>query len=74
VPNPVNAGETVTFKGYGEDSDGSVAAYRWTIEYRWRFEQHHRVYHVFAVGGHPHISLQVQDNGGAWSSAGHSLV
>ena len=29
TPNPANIGEFVAFTGHGEDSDGSITAYRW---------------------------------------------
>lgn len=29
APNPANIGETVSFEGHGEDSDGTITGYRW---------------------------------------------
>ena len=67
TPNPANEGETITFTGHGSDADGTIAAYRWissidgTLSNSASFS-----ISTLSVGTHT-ISLEVQDNDGAWS-------
>lgn len=66
--------ETVTFSGYGEDSDGTIVAYRWysdldgqlSVKPDFRSE-------ALSEGTHT-ITFRVQDNNGAWSQDETSIL
>jgi PKD repeat protein len=62
-----STGETITFQGAGDDSDGTVVAYRWQsdIDGELSDEQNFEISSL-SPGRHT-ITLSVQDNDGAWS-------
>lgn len=68
TPNPVNAGQTISFVGTGTDTDGTIAEYRWTssingvISNQASFSKN-----TLSPGSHT-ISFKVKDNKGAWST------
>ena len=68
-PNPVKAGASVAFTGHGVDSDGSVVAYSWTSSINGNLGSSSMFSTSSLSAGAHTISLRVQDNHGAWSSA-----
>ena len=68
TPNPASPGQTVTFVGYGTDSDGTVESYNW----RSNIDGSLRTSSTFSTSslstGTHTIYFSVQDNQGIWSS------
>jgi PKD repeat protein len=69
TPNPATLGQTVSFVGSGTDTDGTIAAYKWqssidgNLSNEISFTKNN-----LSIGTHT-ITLTVQDNKGAWSTA-----
>ena len=69
TPNPALPGQTVTFTGHGTDSDGSIAAYEWKSGIAGLLGSLSTFSTATLAEGTHTITLRVQDNEGAWSSA-----
>ena len=65
-PNPAVVGTPVHFAGHGNDTDGWISAYRWTVN--GSYVNSSSLDSTFPIGNHS-IFFQVQDNDGAWSLA-----
>ncbi len=66
-PNEAPAGQTVFFKGRGEDSDGTVVAYRWYSDLDGELSVKSEFETAELSAGTHTIVFRVQDNNGAWS-------
>lgn len=73
-PNPVMEGETVSFVGHGEDSDGFVVGYRWVSNID-GFLSDEASFNTsnLSVGTHV-IGFSVKDNDGAWSNVSEETL
>ena len=69
LPNSADVGEEVTFTGYGEDADGTIAGYRWESSIDGILNDTDAVFtdSTLSEGTHT-ISFTVQDNEGEWSA------
>jgi PKD repeat protein len=68
TPSPASFGTEVTFSGYGEDTDGEIAAYEWSssLDDFLSAEQTFSI-STLSIGTHS-IFFSVQDDDGEWSS------
>jgi PKD repeat protein len=66
-PNPAEAGQWVAFSGYGNDSDGVIASYLWSSSLSGPLSFSSSFSSESLPVGAQTISLQVQDDDGAWS-------
>ena len=66
-PNPANQGQTITFNGYGSDSDGTISAWEWKIDGVVKSNSEDFSSSGFSIGTHS-VVYRVQDNEGYWSS------
>ena len=75
TPNPATQGQTVSFVGSGNDTDGTIAAYKWESSIAGVIgSQASFNINTLAVGSHI-ITFTVQDDDGAWSApASQTLV
>jgi hypothetical protein len=67
APNPVVAGNTVTFTGHGTDLDGSIAGYKWVSSIDGNLSNESSFSTSFLTQGSHIISFTVFDNTGAES-------
>jgi len=65
-PRLAEPGQTIEFRGHGEDSDGYVEAYQWESSIDGPLSDSQAFTAALSAGTHE-ISLQVQDNEGVWS-------
>jgi hypothetical protein len=65
-PKQAEPGKTITFKGHGDDSDGSIEAYYWESSIDGHLSDSRTFSAALSAGTHE-ISFQVQDNEGVWS-------
>jgi PKD repeat protein len=69
TPNPATQDTSVQFSGYGTDSDGTIAAYKWTSSIDGNLSDANSFStSTLNVGTHT-ISFKVQDDDGEWSAA-----
>ncbi|HUV42283.1 MAG TPA: hypothetical protein VMW23_10895, partial [Sedimentisphaerales bacterium] len=67
TPNPANTGQTVTFVGYGTDSDGTVQGYNWRSSINGSLSTS-RTFSTSSLSAGTHtIYFSVRDNQGTWS-------
>jgi len=66
-PNPAQPGETVTFSGYGTDSDGTVENYSWRSSLDGVLSDSASCSNSMLSEGIHTIFFKVQDNNGTWS-------
>ena len=67
TPNPIFQGATVQFTGHGSDTDGTIAAYKWTSSIDGNLSDANAFSSsTLSIGTHT-ITFKVQDNAGAWS-------
>ncbi len=67
TPAEAEVGKTVSFSGYGEDSDGTVVAYRWYSDLDGELSvKPEFITDTLSPGNHI-ITFRVQDNNGNWS-------
>jgi len=67
TPNEAVRGEPVSFQGHGNDSDGSILAYRWRSSLDGDLDTIAAFETASLSEGNHTISLMVQDNEGDWS-------
>jgi hypothetical protein len=68
TPNPVSAGDVVTFTGSGTDIDGTVTAYRWSSDIDGPLSDQASFSSSTLTTGIHTITFDVQDDDGVWSS------
>jgi parallel beta-helix repeat protein len=66
TPNPAIVGDEITFTGNGTDTDGTIAAYLWTLNGTNLSTEASFSNSSIPVGTHA-ITFKVQDDDGAWS-------
>ena len=69
APNPANAGESVSFTGHGDDTDGNITAYSWQSNIDGDLNDANSFLTNSLSDGQHTISFSVQDNDGSWSQA-----
>ncbi|MCD6365880.1 MAG: hypothetical protein J7M14_08395, partial [Planctomycetes bacterium] len=69
APNPAAIGELVEFSGYGEDSDGDIAAYSWQSSIDDNLSDAGSFSTDSLSEGVHQITFEVQDDMGYWSQA-----
>jgi len=69
APNPAVIGELVEFSGYGEDSDGDIAAYSWQSSIDDSLSDADSFSTDSLSEGVHQITFEVQDDTGQWSQA-----
>ena len=69
APNPAAIGELVEFSGYGEDSDGDIAAYSWQSSIDDDLSDADSFSTDSLSEGVHQITFEVQDDTGQWSQA-----
>lgn len=69
VPESVELGGVVCFKGEGEDADGLVVAYEWTSNRQGVLSRLEAFCRADLYGGIHTIGLRVEDDAGHWSAA-----
>ena len=69
APNPAVIGELVEFSGYGEDSDGDIAAYSWQSSIDDSLSDADSFSTNSLSEGVHQITFEVQDDTGQWSQA-----
>ncbi len=68
APNPAPFGQSVSFVGHGNDSDGNIVSYNWTSSID-GFLSSSRSFSTSALSVGTHrISFQVEDNDNLWST------
>jgi PKD repeat protein len=75
-PNPAKRDETITFAGYGQDSDGNIASYEWKSDSHGQLNNQ-ASFSISAVSlglGTHNITFRTQDNEGAWSQPATQAV
>ncbi|MFH1230130.1 MAG: DUF6531 domain-containing protein, partial [Planctomycetota bacterium] len=74
-PNPVELGGTITFRGTGRDSDGTVVGYNWRSSLDGQISEQASFSSLNLSKGTHTIYFKVKDNEGAWSDeVSQSLV
>ena len=68
TPNPATTGQTITFTGHGDDTDGTVTTYEWSSSINGLLSTANTYSTSTLSAGTHTISLRVQDDDGAWSS------
>ena len=68
TPNPATAGQSVTFTGHGDDTDGTIAAYEWTSSISGALSTTTTFSTSSLSAGTHTISFRVKDDDGAWST------
>ncbi len=72
----VQGTDTILFRGFGEDSDGTIAAYQWSSNLDNELSKS-KDFNIpaedLSIGTHT-ISLKVKDNKGAWSTAAITTI
>jgi len=66
-PNPSQEYESISFIGYGEDTDGEITAYRWESNINGIFNYNASFNTTNLSPGLHNVSFFVQDDEGAWS-------
>ncbi|HPD47145.1 MAG TPA: PKD domain-containing protein [Anaerohalosphaeraceae bacterium] len=75
TPNPAAIGQSVTFAGHGQDTDGSITAHRWESSIDGVLSTAAGFSTAALSQGTHTINFTVQDNGGQWSApASQTLV
>jgi hypothetical protein len=74
TPNPSTQGETVSFKGHGSDSDGSVVAYKWRSSIDGAIGTAASFDITTLSNGTHNIYFSVKDNDHAWSEEVMAVV
>ena len=67
TPNPVAKGTSVSFKGSGTDTDGTIAAYKWRSSISGQISTAASFSSSTLAAGTHTIYFSVKDNDGAWS-------
>ena len=74
TPNPATVGQSVTFTGHGNDTDGTVTAYEWTSSITGILSTASTFSTSSLSAGTHTVSFRVRDDDGAWSSPVTSSV
>jgi len=75
TPNPSTEGETVSFKGHGSDSDGSVVAYKWRSSIADTIIGTTASFDITTLSNGTHnIYFSVKDNDNMWSEEVMAIV
>ena len=74
TPNPATVGQSVTFTGHGDDTDGTVTAYEWTSSITGILSTASTFSTSSLSAGTHTISFSVRDDDGAWSTPVTSSV
>ncbi|MDD4938662.1 MAG: PKD domain-containing protein [Candidatus Omnitrophica bacterium] len=67
LPNPADPGETVTFRGTGQDLDGTISAYQWRSSIDGILGTTAVLQKSDLSTGTHSVYFKVQDNSGVWS-------
>jgi len=67
-PNPAIVGSTVSFEGYGIDSDGAIVAYNWSSSIDGDLSDAAAFSTATLSEGYHEITFKVQDDRGQWSA------
>ncbi len=73
-PNPASVGETISFSGYGTDSDGTIIGYNWSSSIEGDINDLSSFSMDSLSQGQHTISFSVQDNEGMWSDAATEIL
>ena len=68
APNPANPGETVSFSGHGNDTDGTIVAYTWDSSIDGHLSDDASFSTASLSDGEHVITFSVQDDAGTWSA------
>jgi len=68
TPNPAYFGSSVSFKGTGTDTDGTIITYEWKSDLCGIFSSSEQTDYAGLSAGTHTITFRVKDNRGGWSS------